>query len=287
MPVRLIAGRYELGALLGQGGMGVVYRAVDTRTGGLVAIKTMHDISDSRTVEMFKKEWHVLAQLSHPNIVAIRDVDEVEENGVRKPCFVMPLLPGVTLATLIKSSSRRLTVEKIVGILCQVCSGLEAAHKSGLIHRDLKPSNIFVMEDDTAMLIDFGLVHSTDSKSVTGYKGTWEYMAPEQTDGKNPTVASDIYSLGVVAYEALTGRKPFRRESLGETVEAIRTIIPPAVSEINPKVSQLLSKVVHKAIAKQPMHRYASAREFCGNVAEGLPESANSKLRFVPHPSTH
>jgi serine/threonine-protein kinase len=265
--------------------MGVVYRAVDTRTGGLVAIKTMHDISDSRTVEMFKKEWHVLAQLCHPNIVAIRDVDEVEENGVRKPCFIMPLLPGVTLAALIKSSSRRLTVEKIVGMLCQVCSGLEAAHKSGLIHRDLKPSNIFVMEDDTAMLIDFGLVHSADSKSVTGYKGTWEYMAPEQTDGKNPTVASDIFSLGVVAYEALTGRKPFRRDSLGETVEAVRTVIPPAVSEINPKVSQLLSKVVHKAIAKQPMHRYASAREFAETLQKAYqnqPIASFDSSRILP-----
>lgn len=262
MPVRLVAGRYELREILGEGGMGVVYRAIDTRTGGNVAIKTMRDISDPRTVEMFKKEWHVLSRLSHPNIVDIRDVDEIEEDGVRKPCFIMPLLPGITLASLIKDSSRRLTVEKIVGMLCQVCNGLEAAHKSGLIHRDLKPSNIFIMEDNTAKIIDFGLVYSADAKSVTGYKGTWQYMAPEQTEGKTPTVWSDIFSLGVVAYEAFTGRKPFARSSVEATIDAIRTGIPPAISEINPKVSQLLSKVVHKAIAKQPMHRYASAREF-------------------------
>ncbi len=262
MPIRLVAGRYQLREVLGEGGMGVVYRGVDTRTGGFVAIKTMRDVSDPRTLEMFKKEWCVLARLSHPNIVDIRDVDEIEEDGQCKPCFVMPLLPGITLATLIKEGSRRLTIEKIVGLLCQVCNGLEAAHKEKLIHRDLKPSNIFVMEDDTAKLIDFGLVYSAEANSITGHKGTWQYMAPEQTEGKAPTVYSDIFSLGVVAYETFTARKPFARNSVEATVDAIRNTNPPAISEINPKVSQLLSKVVQKAIAKQPMHRYGSAREF-------------------------
>ena len=266
MPAKLVAGRYELRELLGEGGMGVVYRAIDTRTGGLVAIKTMRDISDPRTLEMFKQEWGVLARLSHPNIVDIRDVDEIEEEGIRKPCFIMPLLPGVTLAQLIKDASQRLTVERVVWIIRQVCSGLEAAHKASLFHRDLKPSNIFVMEDDTAKLIDFGLVHSADAKSVTGYKGTWQYMAPEQTEGKRPTAFSDIYSLGVVAYEALTSRKPFAKNSVEATVEAIHKYIPPVISEINPKVSQILSKVIHVAMAKQPMCRYASAREFADNL---------------------
>ena len=96
MPVNVVAGRYELKELLGEGGMGVVYRGIDTRTGSLVAIKTLRDASDPYTLEMFKKEWAVLARLCHPNIVDIRDVDEIEEGGVRKPCFVMPLLPGAT-----------------------------------------------------------------------------------------------------------------------------------------------------------------------------------------------
>jgi serine/threonine-protein kinase len=235
---------------------------VDTRTGGLVAIKTMRDTSDARSLEMFRKEWRVLARLSHPNIVDIRDVDEIEENGVRKPCFVMPLLSGATLAQLIKESSPRLSVAGVVGIISQVCNGLEAAHRHELVHRDLKPSNIFVMEDDTAKIIDFGLVHAADGHSVTGQKGTWQYMSPEQTEGRPPTGHSDIFSLGVVAYEALTGRKPFGRKTAEATVEAVRTCIPPTISEINPKVSQLLSKVVHKAMAKEPRHRYISAKEF-------------------------
>ncbi len=285
VPNKLVASRYELKGLLGEGGMGLVYRAVDTRTGGFVAIKTMRDLSDPRTVEMFKKEWRVLARLSHPNIVDIRDVDEIEEDGIRKPCFVMPLLPGVTLATLIKDSGHRLTVERSVGMVCQVCNGLEAAHRAELVHRDLKPSNIFVMEDDTAKIIDFGLVYSADAKSATGHKGTWQYMAPQQVEGKTPTVLSDIFSLGVVAYEALTARKPFARTTVEATAEAVRTCIPPTISEINPKVSQLLSKVVHKAIAKQPMHRYASAREFAENLQKAyhnLPIERFDKSRILP-----
>ncbi|MBV9294415.1 MAG: protein kinase, partial [Acidobacteriaceae bacterium] len=135
-------------------------------------------------------------------------------------------------------------------------------HRHGLIHRDLKPSNIFVMEDDTAKIIDFGLVHSPDAHSITGYKGTWQYMAPEQTEGKEPTPESDIYAVGVVTYEGLTGRKPFARKTVEATIEAIRNYIPPSISEINPKVSQLLSKVIHKAMAKQSAHRYGSAKEF-------------------------
>lgn len=254
--------RYELREVLGQGGMGVVYRAVDTRTGGLVAIKTLRDVSDTRMVQMFRKEWQTLTNLSHPNIVDIRDAHEFVENGVSKPYFVMPLLSGVTLAQLISESSARITVSRLVAIFTQACHGLEAAHRANLIHRDLKPSNIFVMEDDTAKLIDFGLVHAVDVHSVTSFKGTWQYMAPEQTEGKNCNVQSDIFSLGVTAYEAFTGRKPFARKTMEATVEAVRKHIPPPISEINPKVTPLLSKVIHKAMAKSPMHRYASAKEF-------------------------
>src|SRR5947209_16796689 len=124
----------------------------------------------------------------------------------------MPLLPGVTLASLIRNSSARLTVERVIGIIRQVCLGLQAAHEQELVHRDLKPSNIFIMDDDTAKIIDFGLVHTVGTRSVTGIKGTFQYMAPEQIEGSGPPDRSvDIYSLGVVAYEVLTGSQPFKR----------------------------------------------------------------------------
>jgi len=256
-----VADRYEIKELLGQGGMGVVYRALDIKTKSDVALKTMRDASDPTAVEMFEKEWALLAGLCHPNIVDIRDVGEIEDNGQKKPFFVMPLLRGATLAHLIEDSSARLTVERVVGIITQVCRGLQIAHDRGLIHRDIKPSNIFVMEDDTAKVIDFGVVHLAGTHSVTGHKGTWQYMAPEQVDLKPATPASDLFSIGVVCYETLTGKKPFARSTPVQTAEALRTYIPPPASELNPAVTQLLSMVVHKAMAKEPIHRFVNARD--------------------------
>ena len=258
----LVADRYEIKEVLGEGGMGVVYRAIDIKTKSAVAFKTMRDVSDPLAVELFSKEWSVLASISHPNIVDIRDVGEIEDHGQKRPFFVMPLLPGVTLAKLIETSSTRLTMERVVGIVTQVCRGLQAAHEKGLVHRDIKPSNIYVMEDDTAKIIDFGVVYLAGSHSVTGQKGTWQYMAPEQIEMKPASPVSDIFSLGVVCYEALTGRKPFACKTPAETAEAVRRCIPPPVNEINPAVSQIVSMVIHKAMAKAPIHRFSSARDF-------------------------
>ena len=257
-----IADRYEILEPLGEGGMGVVYRALDLKTKSYVALKTMRDVSQPEAVDLFTKEWGILASISHPNIIDIRDVGEIQENGQRKPFFVMPLLSGETLGALIATASPRLTVERVVDILCQVCRGLQAAHERGLIHRDIKPSNIFVMEDDAVKIIDFGIAHLAGSNSATGLKGTWQYMAPEQIDLRPATPVSDLFSLAVVCYEALTTRKPFARQSSVETAEAVRHYTPPPISEINPAVSHLVSMVIHKAMAKQPMHRFASAREF-------------------------
>jgi serine/threonine protein kinase len=261
VPLR-IADRYEIRGLLGQGGMGVVYCAYDAKTKSDVALKTMRDVSDPAAVEMFEKEWALLAGISHPNIIDIRDVGEITEDGRKKPFFVMPLLRGATLAALIEESSARLTVERIVGMIGQVCRGLQVAHDHGLIHRDIKPSNIFVMEDDTVKIIDFGVVHLAGTRSITGHKGTWQYMAPEQVDLKPATPSSDVFSVGVVCYEALTGKRPFARPTAVETAQAVRKYIAAPAFEINSSVSQLLSMVVHKAMAKEPIHRFVSAREF-------------------------
>ncbi len=265
-----INNRYEIRSTLGQGGMGVVYRAYDFVTKRDVAIKTMRDMADPAALDLFAKEWTVLAGLSHPNIVDILDTGEYEENGRRKPYFVMPMLPGNTLDALIKNASQRLTVNRVVEILVQTCRGLQAAHERGLVHRDLKPSNIFVLEDDTAKIIDFGVVHLTGTHSVTGIKGTLQYMAPEQLELQPATALSDVFSLGVVGYETLTGRKPFARKSEGDTAEAVRTFIPPPASEINPAVSDLISRVIHKAMAKQPRHRFATAREFAETLTKAV-----------------
>ena len=276
MGVSRIAGRYELQEQLGEGGMGVVWRALDVRTGSSVAIKLLKDISDPVAVDLFTKEWRALAEISHPNIVEVRDVDVIEENRQKKPFFVMPLLRGSTLADLIANASARLTLERIVEITSHVCRGLQAAHQRGLVHRDLKPSNIFVMDDDSAKIIDFGVVHLAGSKSVTGQKGTFQYMSPEQAQLKEITPASDLFSMGVILYEALTRRRPFARKTAEETMEAVIKYIPPPVSELYPNINQNVSKVVHKCLAKQPIHRFQSARE----LAEALQKAARNETVF-------
>ncbi|HEX8893947.1 MAG TPA: protein kinase [Terriglobales bacterium] len=265
-----IGGRYELQDQLGEGGMGVVWRALDVRIGSYVAVKLMKDVSDPVAVDFFSKEWKTLAEISHPNIVDVRDVGVIEEKGQTRPFFVMPLLRGATLAELISNASVRLTVARIIEITTQVCRGLQVAHQHGLIHRDLKPSNIFVMEDDTAKIIDFGVVHLAGSKSLTGMKGTFQYMSPEQAQLKEITPASDLFSVGVILYEALTLRKPFARASVEETIEAVVKLIPPPVSEINPGVEQSISQVVHKCLAKRPIHRFASARELAETLQKAF-----------------
>ena len=249
--------------------MGVVYKAYDAVTKRHVAIKTMWGDLEPGAIELFDREWTVLARISHPNIVDILDTGESKNNG--SPYFVMPLLPGKTLEQIIKFENQRLTVDRVIEIMCQACRGLQAAHDQNLVHRDLKPSNIFVMDDDTAKIIDFGIAHLADSRSVTGIKGTLQYMAPEQADmSSQVTGRSDIFALAVVCYEALTGRKPFARRTEAETFEAIRSHIPPPASELNDSVNNLVSRTIHKAMAKQPWHRFATAKEFSETLQKAL-----------------
>jgi eukaryotic-like serine/threonine-protein kinase len=265
-----LAGRYEVRQILGQGGMGLVYRAYDTVVRREVAVKTILDIPDPASLQLFYKECDVLASMSHPNIVEIFDIGEFEEEGKKKPYFVMPLLPGTTLEYFIRKASHRLTVERTIDIISQTCRGLQAAHERGLVHRDLKPSNIFVMEDDSVKIIDFGVAHMADAHTTRAQKGTLLYMSPEQIELKPLSPASDIFSLSVVCYEAMTGRNPFQRARADEVVDAILRHIPPLATELNSTVSQPVSRVLHKAMAKQSWHRFASARDFGDTLNKAL-----------------
>jgi serine/threonine-protein kinase len=265
-----LASRYEVREILGQGGMGLVYRAYDTVVRREVAVKTILDIPDPASLQLFYKECDVLASMSHPNIVEIFAIGEFEEEGKKKPYFVMPLLPGATLEHFVRKASHRLTVERTVDIVTQACRGLQAAHERGLIHRDLKPSNIFVMEDDSVKIIDFGIAHMADTHTTRAQKGTLLYMSPEQIELKALSPGSDVFSLGVVCYEAMAGRHPFQRARGDEVVDAILHQIPPLASELNSTVSLPLSRVLHKAMAKQSWHRFASARDFGDTLNKAL-----------------
>ena len=259
--------RYELREPLGQGGMGVVYRAYDAVLKCDVALKTIREAPDPTALQLFYRECEVLVTLNHPNIVPILDIGESEEEGFAKPYFVMPLLSGMTLDKLIRTAGARLTAERRVEILSQVCRGLNAAHERGLVHRDLKPANVFVMPDYSAVIIDFGIAHMVNA-GMTGKKGTLYYMAPELIEGKPPSPASDIFALGVMAFEVFTRRKPFEGPTEREIVEAILRESPPAASDVDPTVNQSVSRVIHKAMAKQPWHRFATAREFAECLAK-------------------
>lgn len=254
--------RYLIKEILGKGGMGAVYRAYDNETRREVTLKTLLDVQDRAMLDLFYRECQVLATLNHPNIVDIYDVGEMLLEGSKRPYFVMPLLAGETLDKLIASASHRLSPDAVVDILSQAARGLHAAHERGLVHRDIKPSNIFVMEDDSVKIIDFGVAHLADGRTSTTLKGTLHYMAPEQLQMKKPSALSDLFSLAVVAYQTFTRRRPFEGAGADETIQAILHRIPPAVSDLNPAVSRAVGQVVHKAMAKQPYHRFASLREF-------------------------
>ena len=261
--------RYELKEVLGRGGMGVVYKAYDTVMRRDVALKTILDAENPATMQLFYKEWSILATMVHPNIVNIYDIGEFEHGGVRQPFFVMPLLPGVTLEQLIKDASPRLSVTGTLEIVEQACRGLHAAHEQGLVHRDVKPSNIFVMDDNSVKIIDFGIAREV-SGTKTAIKGTLFYLAPEQLQLQPPTPLSDLFALGVVTYEALTRRRPFNGASESDVVESILHYSPPPVCEINHDVSHVISQVIHKALAKQPWHRFFNMREFGDSLQKAL-----------------
>ncbi len=257
-----VKNRYQLKEKLGTGGMGIVYRARDVVINADIALKTLADTADPTALRMFREECDKLAKIVHPNVVEIRDVGEIEEDGVRKPYLVMPFLRGRTLDSLLLDSPGGLALERALEILVQASRGLQATHDAGLIHRDVKPSNIFVLEDDSVKLIDFGVAHYAESLLTLTRKGTLMYMAPEQVTMRGISPLSDIFSLGVVAYETLTGRRPFEGRTEKELVDTIVHRNPPPASRFNSHLNTAVNQILQKALAKLPEYRFQSAREF-------------------------
>jgi tetratricopeptide (TPR) repeat protein len=254
--------RYELGDVLGRGGMGVLYRAYDRLTRNDVALKTLADLDNPQTIDIFFRDYAVLASMVHPNIVSILDIGEFDENGIVKPFFTMPLLTGSTLDRVVRSPNSGLTVERVIEIVAQAGRGLQAAHEMGLVHRDIKPGNIFVMDDWSVKVIDFGIPPAPSTISMTVLKGTVSYMAPEQLNHKPATPLSDLYSLAVVCYETLTARRPFEAANETDLADAIMRSTPPPVSDINPGVRFEVGQVIRKAMARQPGQRFPGMRDF-------------------------
>jgi serine/threonine-protein kinase len=254
----LIAGRYRLDSVLGRGGMGEVRAGTDLRLHRDVAVKLLRaDLSDQADLRArFEREARAAARISHPNVVAVFDIGE--HLGV--PYIVMERLPGGTLAQELAGGT--LTQARAGALVLEVLSALEAAHRLGVLHRDIKPSNILRGRDGHAKVADFGIakVAEDPDPGTTGILfGTAAYLAPERLAGAPATPATDLYSVGVVLFEALAGRPPFRADTPLGLVQSISGDSPPPLAALRPDVEPAVIAVTEQAMAKDPSRRFQSA----------------------------
>ena len=267
-------GKYEVQGILGRGGMGVVYKAFDPAIHRQVAIKTITksamDPSELQyAIARFRHEAQAVGRLTHSRIAAIYDYGEDAELAY----IVMELVHGKSLYEHLQNKAK-FDLAEIGEIIRQLLDGLGYAHAQGVVHRDIKPSNLLVHDDGRIKISDFGIAH-LDSSSLTQVgeiMGSPGYMSPEQFTGDEPDARSDIYAAGVIAYELLTGRKPFT----GSNVEIMRQVIselPPKPSDFSPNISVQLDWATHKALAKKREDRFQTAREFALAFVQGISAS--------------
>src|SRR5512136_1540413 len=244
------AGRYQIIEELGHGGMGKVYKVQDTKIGEKIALKLIRPEAglDKRSQERFSNELKLARKIRHKNVCQMFDLGEDQGTSY----ITMEYVRGEDLKQLIRKVGR-LSPGQAIAIARQVCDGLEEAHKLGVIHRDLKPQNIMIDEEGRARIMDFGIARSLAGKSITGAGvliGTPEYMSPEQVEGKDVDQRSDIYSLGVILYEMLTGRVPFSGDTPFAVGVKIKSEIPKDPRQLNPGIPDDLSCVILRCLEK-------------------------------------
>lgn len=266
--------------------MGIVYRAQDPAIGRIIAIKSirLNELTDpeerSRLRDRLFREAQSAGILSHPNIVTIYDI--LEENDLAY--IFMEFVNGMPLDDLLRSDSLP-TGHVLISLLSQTANALDYAHKKGIIHRDIKPANVMVHEDSIAKVCDFGIAKITSqSMTQTGVvMGTPSYMSPELIKGETLTGASDQFALGIMAYEILTGQKPFKADYLPTLFFKVCSDEPPAVHDLNPSLNPLVDRAVRKALAKKPDERYATCGEFM-KVLERAIETAPDWIPLAKRP---
>jgi serine/threonine protein kinase/tetratricopeptide (TPR) repeat protein len=282
----LLAQRYEVLSLLGEGGMGAVYKAKDVELGRMVALKVIRpDLARNRAIlDRFKQELILATQVTHRNVVRIYDLGEAE--GIK--FITMEFVEGEDLAAVLHQRTK-LPPQEAVGIVDQVCRALEAAHRVGVIHRDLKPQNIMCEKSGRILVMDFGLAKTLEGERMTqtgAMVGTMEYMSPEQALAGNLDQRSDIFSLGLIFYELLTGATPFRADSaLASLIKRTQERVVP-VSEYDKSIPSELSQIVGRCLERDVAQRYQSAAELLADLElwSGTGKSGIIAARLRPGP---
>ena len=269
---KIIGNRYEILEEVGLGGMATVYKAKDHVLNRLVAVKVLKDefTTDTEFIKRFNTEAQAAASLSHPNIVSIYDVGHEDENNLYY--IVMELVQGKTLKEIINNEGV-LSWKWAVNIAMQIASALELAHKNGIVHRDIKPHNIIITEDGIAKVTDFGIAKAVSNSTITAFGttiGSVHYFSPEQAKGGFTDAKSDLYSLGVVMYEMLTGKVPFDADTPVSVALKHMQEEPKEPIELNPEIPTAVNQIVIKAMQKEPSARYQNATEMLHDLSKAL-----------------
>lgn len=289
VPERLLGGRYQVGELLGYGGMAEVHRGRDNRLGRDVAIKMLRtDLARDNTFQMrFRREAQNAASLNHPAIVAVYDTgEELAATGEPLPYIIMEFVNGRTLKEVL-AAEQRLQPRRALEITADICAALEFSHRHGIIHRDIKPGNVMLTPNGQVKVMDFGIARALASGATTMTQtsaviGTAQYLSPEQARGEAVDARSDVYAAGCVLFELLIGHPPFIGDSAVSVAYQHVREDPRAPSEIDPEVPPDIDAVVLKALAKNPVNRYQSAAEMRADLlraAAGRPVLATPVMR--------
>ncbi|HEY3291673.1 MAG TPA: protein kinase, partial [Anaerolineae bacterium] len=288
----ILNGRYRLLAIVAGGGMATVYKAQDTLLNRVVAIKALREkfAQDPQFVQRFREEAQAAANLNHPNIVTIYDVGNDIVNGVSRNYIVMEFVEGQDLKAIIRDrviTGQMFSIEDAVGITRQISDGVGYAHRRGLVHCDLKPQNVIITPDGRAKVADFGIARAYTAmvaERVDVVWGTPQYYSPEQAVGNAPTPASDVYSIGIMLYEMLSGRLPFESRDSKDLARMHMTMEPPALHTLNPNVPLQLEAIVRRTMTKDPASRYRDADQLARVLASYLQQGREQTLHapFMP-----